>query len=265
MKLTVALAQMALATGGLDQNAATARTLVAQAASQGVQLLLLPELWQTGYDLARADRYAAPLPPSSDGGGTFALMAELAREHHLYLAGTALETNPEGRPFNTAALFGPDGTLLGAYRKAHLWAPMGEVEHMTAGSTLPTFDLPWGKTGLAICYDLRFPELFRRYALHGAQLLIIPSEWPHPRRMHWRTLLQARAIENQCFVAACNRIGSSKDTSFFGASAVIDPWGNALIEGGENENLLTVTLDLSQVAVVRRQIPIFDDRRPELY
>ena len=142
---------------------------------------------------------------------------------------------------------------------------MEEEIYLAQGQGTTLLDLPWGKTGLAICSDLRFPELFRRYALHGAQLLIIPSEWPHPRRKHWRTLLQARAIENQCYVAACNRVGSSKDTDFFGASAVIDPWGNTLIEGGENENLLTVTVNLSQVASVRRQIPVFDDRRPELY
>ena len=86
-------------------------------------------------------------------------------------------------------------------------------------------ELPWGCAGLAICYDLRFPELFRRYALEGARLLILPAAWPHPRRMHWRTLLRSRAIENQWFVAACNRVGTTEDVSFFGASAVIDPWG----------------------------------------
>ena len=126
-------------------------------------------------------------------------------------------------------------------------------------------ELPWGCAGLAICYDLRFPELFRRYALEGARLMILPAAWPHPRRMHWRTLLRSRAIENQCFVAACNRVGTADDVSFFGSSAVIDPWGETLIEGGETEALLTVRIDLDTVEATRAKIPIFADRRPELY
>jgi len=266
MTLTVALAQMAIATGDLEQNEATARTLAAQAASRGTQLLLLPELWQTGYDLARADKYAAPLPPSPDDTGAFALMAELAREHQLYLAGTALEANPGGRPFNTAALFGPDGTLVGAYRKAHLWAPMGEVEYMTAGSSLPTFDLPWGITALAVCYDLRFPEMWRRYADAGAQLVLIPAEWPERRVEHWRLLLRARAVENQFFVVSCNRAGADEQgTHFGGHSAVVDPWAQMLVEGGLEPGLFVATLDLDEVARARHLFPFLEDRRPELY
>ena len=99
----------------------------------------------------------------------------------------------------------------------------------------------------------------------GNRLLILPAEWPHPRRMHWRTLLRSRAIENQCFVAACNRVGTTDDVSFFGSSAVIDPWGETLIEGGETEALLTVRIDLDTVEATRAKIPIFADRRPELY
>ena len=118
---------------------------------------------------------------------------------------------------------------------------------------------------MAICYDLRFPELFRHYALQGARLILLPAEWPNPRREHWRTLLRARAIENQCFVAACNRVGESDGTSFFGASAVIDPWGATLIEGDDTPAILTTTLDLSLVENVRERIPVFADRRPELY
>jgi omega-amidase len=266
MKLTVALAQMAIATGDPDHNEVTARTLATQAASQGAQLLLLPELWQTGYDLARADRYATPLPPSADDGGAFALMAELAQKHQLYLAGTALETSPEGRPFNTAALFGPDGTLVGAYRKAHLWAPMGEVEHMTAGSSLPTFDLPWGTTALAVCYDLRFPEMWRCYADAGAQLVLIPAEWPARRVEHWRLLLRARAVENQFFVVSCNRAGADEQgTHFGGHSAAVDPWAQVLVEGGLEPGLFVASLDLGEVARARRLFPFLEDRRPEVY
>ena len=200
MEITIALAQMDVALGSPKENQLIAQHLAAQAAAQEADLLLLPELWATGYDLDRTHEYAAPLD-----SGHFALMANLARTHRLYVAGTALEANPAGRPFNTAALYGPDGKCAGAYRKVHLWAPLGEVEHMTPGHAMPAFDLPWGRVAMAICYDLRFPELWRRLADAGAQLVLIPAEWPARRVEHWRLLLRARGVENQLYVAGCNR------------------------------------------------------------
>jgi predicted amidohydrolase len=258
--LIVALAQMQIATGRPDSNEATARALAARAAGQGAQLLVLPELWHTGYDLERAKDYAAPL-----NAGSFALMADLARAFGLYVAGTALETNPEGRPFNTCALYGPDGVRAGAYHKVHLWASLGEVEHMTAGGSLPTFELPWGGMGLAVCYDLRFPEMWRRYADAGAQMVIIPAEWPVRRVEHWRLLLRARAVENQFFVVACNRAGADIDGEFGGHSAVVDPWARVLVEGGSEPGLFVATLDLDEVARSRQLFPFLSDRRPEVY
>ncbi len=135
-----------------------------------------------------------------------------------------------------------------------------------AGERATLAKLPWGTAGLAICYDLRFPELFRGYALAGARLILLPAEWPHPRLAHWRTLLRARAIENQYFVAACNRVGADPNgTRFFGHSTLIDPWGEAIAEAGEEPCLLTATLDLAQVEEIRRKIPVFEDRRTDLY
>jgi predicted amidohydrolase len=150
MEITIALAQMDIALGKPKQNASMARILAAGAAEQGADLLMLPELWATGYDLARTSDYTSP-----PDDGHFALMANLARAEQLYVAGTALESNPAGKPFNTAVLYGPDGARMGAYRKVHLWAQLGEVDHMTPGDSLPIFELPWGRVALAICYDLR--------------------------------------------------------------------------------------------------------------
>jgi omega-amidase len=260
MQLTVALAQMAVATGDPDSNESTARTLVAQAAEQGARLLMLPELWYCGYDLERADDYAAPLDD-----GPFAILSELAQAHQLYVAGTALETNPDGRPFNTAVLYAPDGARAGAYHKIHLWAPLGEVEHMTAGDSLPSFDLPWGCIAFAICYDLRFPELWRRYADAGAQIILIPAAWPVQRVEHWRLLLQARAVENQFFVLGCNRAGADVDGEYGGHSAVVDPGARILVEGSAEPDLLVTTLDLDEVGRARRLFPFLTDRRPEVY
>jgi omega-amidase len=118
---------------------------------------------------------------------------------------------------------------------------------------------------LAICYDLRFPELFRSYATRGAGVILLPSEWPHPRLEHWRTLVQARAIENQCFLVACNRVGADRNSQFCGHSLIVDPWGTTLVEGGEDGELLLATLDLTAVAAVRERMTVLRDRRPELY
>ena len=260
MEITIALAQMAIVAGEPARNEATARAMAAEAAARGAGLLLLPELWATGYDLRRADAYAAPLDH-----GAFAKMADLARAHRLYVVGTALEANPGGLPFNTAAIYGPDGEQMGAYRKVHLWAGLGEPEHMTAGATLPTFDLPWGRVALAICYDLRFPELWRRYMQAGAQLILIPAQWPARRIEHWRLLLRARAVENQLFVAGCNRAGTDSSGEYGGHAAAVDPWGRVLVEGDSEPGLLLVRLDLTEVARSRRLFPWLEDRRPDLY
>ncbi|MBW7886626.1 MAG: carbon-nitrogen family hydrolase [Caldilineaceae bacterium] len=241
-----------------------AAALVAEAARRGSQLVVLPELWSTAYALDEAPSLSSPLASGPDDGGWFGRFAGLAAQHGVWLGGSLLEAR-DGRYFNTFALYAPDGQLAGAYSKVHLFRLMDEEKYLAPGQDTVTLDLPWGKIGLAICYDLRFPELFRRYALEGARLFLIPAEWPHPRREHWRTLLRARAIENQCFVAACNRIGVTGKHSFFGASSVIDPWGETVVEGGEAEMVLTVTINLALVDDVRQRIPVFADRRPELY
>jgi len=260
MDLNVALAQMAIAPGQPDKNIEAATAWAAQAADGGANLLVLPELWPTGYDLAQAVPYAATLD-----AGPFAVMAGLARAHGLYVVGTTLEANPSGPPFNTAALFAPDGTLAGAYRKVHLFPPMGETQHMSPGIDLPVFDLPWGRTALAICYDLRFPEMWRRYTEAGAQLSVIPAEWPVRRIEHWRLLLRARAVENQLFVFGCNRAGTAADGDYGGYSAAVDPWGQVLVEGSAEPGLLITSLNLEEVARCRRLFPFLDDRRPDVY
>jgi len=260
MEITVALAQMAISRDQPDRNEATAREWARQAGAQGANLLILPELWPTGYHLERAAEYAAPLE-----GGPFALMSELAQQHGLYVIGTALEAIPAGQPFNTSALFAPDGARIGAYRKVHLFPPMGELKYLSPGRSLPTFDLPWGRTALAICYDLRFPEMWRRYAYEGTRLVLIPAEWPISRVEHWRLLLRARAVENQLFVVGCNRAGQDADGTFGGHSAAIDPMGQVLVEGELEPALLLATLDMAEVKAVRSRLPYLGDRRPEVY
>ena len=263
-ELTISLAQMDCRLGEPAANFEVAAAQVVEAARRGSDLVLLPELWSTAYALDRAAELAAPLARGPEDGGWFGRFATLAQEHRIWLAGSLLEARAGGF-YNCLAVYGPDGRLRGAYRKIHLFRLMAEEQYLAPGEAVATVDLPWGRAGLTICYDLRFPELFRRYALDQARIILVPAEWPHPRREHWRMLLRARAIENQCFIAACNRVGTTGANTFFGASAVIDPWGEALVEGGEAAMLLTVTVDLGLVDTVRQRIPVFADRRADLY
>ena len=263
-EFVLTLVQMDCLSGEPERNFERAEEFIEDAAGRGSDLVVLPELWHSSIDLENAGSYASPLAAEAGDGGWFGRFASLARDNHVWLTGSMLESQ-DGQFYNTMVLYSPEGKLAASYRKMHLFRLMNEDQYLAPGESGTMHELPWGCAGLAICYDLRFPELFRRYALEGARLVILPAAWPHPRRMHWRTLLRSRAIENQWFVAACNRVGTAEDVSFFGASAVVDPWGETLIEGGETEALLTVRIDLETVEATRAKIPIFADRRPELY
>jgi omega-amidase len=261
MELRVAIGQMDIALGDPAANLKTVQNLAARAATERADLLVLPELWGSGYDLGRADELADELHT-----GLFASVVALARHHRLAICGSLLEWDAdEQRPYNTATLYDAAGALRGRYRKIHRFGLMNEDQHLGAGEEAPILHTAWGDLALAICYDLRFPELFRRYALEGARAIVMPSEWPVQRIEHWRTLVRARAIENQCFMVACNRVGSDRANTFGGYSVVVDPWGAVLVEGDDQEGLLHATLDLDLVDEVRSRIPVWNDRRPELY
>ncbi len=261
MELRVAIGQMDIALGDPAANLHTVQDLAAQAATVGAELLLLPELWGTGYALERAAELADEL-----NTGLFASVAALARHYQLQICGSLLEWDADSeRAYNTATLYDSGGALRGYYRKIHRFGLMDEDRYLGPGEEAPLLPMPWGPVALAICYDLRFPELFRRYALDGARIVLLPSEWPVQRIEHWRTLVRARAIENQCFVVACNRVGSDRANTFGGYSTVVDPWGKVLVEGSDRSELLHATLDLGLVDDVRARIPVWNDRRPDLY
>jgi predicted amidohydrolase len=259
MTLTIALAQMDIKVGREEDNLDRARTFATRARRADADLLLLPELWLHGYDLERADRWAASL-----GSGGFAQMSALAREFGLYLAGTLLERHAGGIS-NTAALYAPDGALVGSYRKVHLFRLMQEHRYLVPGDRAVLFPTPWGPVGIPICYDLRFPELLRAMALAGAVVLLIPAQWPTVRLEAWLTLARARAIENELFVAACNRVGVEGDVVFPGHSCIVGPLGQVLAEGDDQEQLLIAQIDLREVEMARRYLPVYDDRRPGVY
>ena len=260
MELNLSLAQIDIRFGEPATNFETVTRMTEEAKRRGSDLILFPELWSTAYDLTNASRYASTLDV-----GLFADLSALAKRTGIFLLGSTLSLLDENKFGNTLTVFAPDGTLLADYSKIHLFRLMDEHQHLTAGDQPVTIDLPSGRAGLAICYDLRFPELFRGYALAGAEMTFLPAEWPNPRLVHWQTLVRARAIENQMFMFACNRVGRDPRNEFFGHSMAVDPWGEILAEGGEGEELLTLTVDLSKVQEARRRIPILSDRRPEVY
>jgi len=259
MKLNVSLGQIDVSLGQPERNLDKVRAMTAEARRRGSELVIFPELWATGYDLERVQEYATPVDQ-----GLFAETADLAREHDIHILGSLLEDTGQGYR-NTAAVFSPQGRLLAQYSKVHLFRPMEEDVYLVAGEQAPVYSLPWGKSALAICYDLRFPELFRKYALGGARVVFLMAEWPWPRLAHWQTLLKARAIENQVFVVACNRVGESGEWSFFGHSGIYDPSGELLAGAADEETLLTSSLDLDMVDLVRQSVTVFEDRKDDVY
>ncbi len=260
MQITISIGQMDVKLGDPNANLATVQAMTAEAARRGSDLVIFPELWSTGYDLRHADVYATPTD-----SGIFAQVAALAHEHEIDIVGSCLSLLPQGGFGNTAVFHDAAGSVVGEYSKIHLFSLMDEDQYLTAGEKLTLVETAWGNLGLSICYDLRFPELFRAYALAGAAAVLLPAEWPQPRRMHWRTLLRTRAIENQMYLIACNRVGQTGEATFFGHSAIIDPWGEVVVEGGDQEMLLTATIDLERVAAARAFMPVFADRRPDIY
>lgn len=259
--MKVALVQMQIELADPVANRAKVATRVAEAAAAGAQLVLLPELWTTGYCLPRLKGELAEAP----GGVSERFLAEQAKANSIFLASSIPVQVGDG-VYNRHLLFGPDGAELAQYDKVHLVPMLDEPAWLAAGDKLAVAPLVEGAVaGLGICYDLRFPELWRALAVQGAGLLLLPAEWPTPRAAHWRALSIARAIENGAFVLGCNCCGSDGTNTFAGGSLIVSPWGEVLAEAGQDEEIIYAELDLSQVEAARTRVPVLRDRRPEVY
>jgi len=243
--------------GEVEHNLATALAGLRQAAAAGARLAVLPEMWSSGYDYRRLGELAEATPR------VLAALCQASSELKLTIVGS-LADKIDDKVFNCAYVV-DGGEVVGSYRKLHLFSTMGEDRFLVAGDRTLVVDTAVGRLGVAICYDLRFPELFRKLALEGAEILCLPAEWPKPRQEHWRTLLRARAIENQLFVVAANCCGVQGKLDFFGMSLLIGARGDILAEGGEVDTCLTATFDFAEMEEYRQQIPCYRDRRPEIY
>ncbi|MCX5525325.1 carbon-nitrogen family hydrolase [Streptomyces bobili] len=221
-------------------------------------LVVLPELWTTG--AFAYEEFAAEAEPLD--GPTHEAMAKAASDAGVWLhAGSIPERDPDGPLYNTSLVFSPSGERAAAYRKIHRFGfDKGEAVLMGAGRDLVTVRLPETTLGVATCYDLRFPELFRGLVDAGAETLVVSAGWPERRRAHWTLLAQARAVENQAFVLACGTAGTHAGVPQAGHSIVVDPWGEVLAEAGPGEEILTVEFDPAKVARTREQFPALKDR-----
>ena len=257
MTIQAAAIQFNVKQGNVDANLEYVRTALRRVADQGVQLAVLPEMWSTGFAYKNLNELALRTE------GIVAELLELSRELKLVIVGSMPEPHGD-KVFNTAYV-ADNGRLAGAYRKLHLFSLLGEDKAFDSGDSWLLADTSIGKVGVIICYDLRFPELTRRLALEGAQVVCVPAQWPKPRQEHWRTLLRARAIENQLFVVSCNACGVIGKLDFFGMSMIINAKGELLAELGEQEGEALAGLELQTMLDWRVQIPCFNDRRPELY
>ncbi|MDQ0776019.1 putative amidohydrolase [Streptomyces aurantiacus] len=226
----------------------------------GSDLVILPELWTTG--AFAFESFGAEAEPLD--GPTYEAMAKAASDAGVWLhAGSIPERAGSGGRslYNTSLVFSPSGELAASYRKIHRFGfDKGEAVLMGAGSELVTVGLPQTTLGLATCYDLRFPELFRGLVDAGAETIVVPAGWPERRRSHWSLLARARAVEDQAFVLACGTAGAHAGVPQAGHSIVVDPWGEVLAEAGSEEEVLTVEFDPAKVGVTREQFPVLKDR-----
>lgn len=253
--MVVAGVQLDIAWEDKVANHAKVRDLVAAAKLPKGALVLLPEMFATGFSMNVSGIAEAP------GGMTEAFFASLAMEQGVYVAGGVVVRAPDGRGLNQSLTVGPDGAVVARYSKIHPFSYAGETNHYAPGTETLTYS--WGGASVSpfVCYDLRFPEVFRNAAKKGAQVLTVIANWPEPREAHWLALLKARAIENQAFVVGVNRCGRDPKLAYSGRGQVIDPRGNILADGGNGEGVFSAELDLASLLQYRKDFPALQDMR----
>lgn len=229
--------------------------------SPSADLVVLPELWIPGaFDLATARDVAAPLD-----GPVLDRLRAIARASGTWIhAGSYAERTDDGRTFNTSVLIDDHGTVVATYRKRHLFGfETGERTLMSGGTDLVVVDTPLGSTGIATCYDIRFPEMFRLLVDRGATAFLLCAGWPTLRIEAWRVFCRARAAENLALVVACNGVGAHADVVFGGHSVVVDPVGDVIVEAGGGEEVLWAEVDPGASAAWRVEFPVLEDRLPD--
>lgn len=260
--MRIALLQQSIIPGDKQANYDRVEALVSQALTQSEavpDVIILPELWSTGYALSELHGLA-----SAEGEEEADFLGKLARKYGIWFAGGSVAARLETGITNRAQIVDRKGSLVATYDKTHLVPMLDEDKYLVAGDTCCVYTIESISFGLAVCYDLRFCEFLRKLVLEGAQALIISAEWPLVRLNHWQALLKARAIENQCYVLAANN-SAMGSAPFAGNSQAIGPDGSTLCRLGFQEGIAVAEIDPEIVNQVRQAVPVFRDRRPEIY
>ena len=254
--MKVAICQLDSVWENKEANFGKVEAMTAKAALPANSLLLLPETFATGFSFNLA------LTAENPGGVTETFLASLAKRHAIYVLG-GLVTKIRSNAANQAVLFSPDGNLVARYSKIFPFSGADEHLHHAPGDETICFSCEEFRTAMFVCYDLRFPEIFRIAARDGAELLIVIANWPIKRVQHWITLLQARAIENQAYVVGVNRAGKDPEFVYPGRSVIVDPHGDIIADAGSEESLIAADLDVMNVRNWRRDFPALRDLRPQ--
>lgn len=267
--LKIALCQL-LVKADKQSNLNHAAAMLQEAAAGGAQLAVLPEMFNCPYDIHCFRDYAEQIP----SGETTNLLASLARTHGLFLVGGSIPELSGELLYNTSVVFNPQGEIVARHRKAHLFdvrvkngIEFTESLVLSPGNTATLFETPWGKIGVEICYDIRFPELTRKMAKDGARLVIVPAAFNMTTGpAHWELLFRSRALDNEIFMLGASPARNPQASYVaYGHSLAVNPWGNVLAQLDERPGILMVELDLTQVEEVREALPVWKQRREDLY
>lgn len=256
--MRIALIQMQVREHATQANTSHGLELLQTAAARS-DLVVLPEIWNTGYSLSHLETEAV-----EEQSSLCTRLRETAREHACAIIAGSVPYRKQGRIYNASLAVNKAGQVVNIYAKAHLFGMFHEEKFFAPGGNFESFILDGVTCGSTICYDLRFPELYRRQALEGAQLIFVPAEWPEQRGKIWDLLLKARAVENHLFIVGVNCVGTFKKQRFYGHSQVIDPEGNVVVCGSDQEEILYGEIDLAKVGQVRQVLNVLPDVRPEL-
>lgn len=267
-KINIACCQI-MPTSDKLVNLQKAEEAVRTQAASGANIVVLPEMFICPYANAQFK-----IAAETENGLTFKRMSELARSLQIVLLAGSIPEKENNELFNTSFVFGPDGNLLSKYRKAHLFdvaieggINFKESNVLNAGNQITVTETPFGRIGVAICFDVRFPEWFRLMVDAGAQIILVPAAFNMTTGpLHWELSLRSRAVDNQCFIAACSPARDVNASYYaWGHSMIVDPWGQILAECAECEESIMARIDLNEVETVRNQLPILKARRNDLY
>lgn len=257
MKKKLALIQMESAMEEPEKNFSHALALMEEALSGRPDILVLPELWNTGFfPSARLQNYADP-----EGKRTISTIGNFAGKHAVNVVAGSVTVTEQGRMYNRSFVFNREGKVISSYDKIHGFSLGGEPEYFKMGDHFSHFELDGIPCSMALCYDVRFPELIRNEALEGVDLFFLPAAWPEVREKAWRVLTRARAVENEFYLCAVNQGGVSGHVKYAGQSALFDPWGEEVCRLGREEGIGYGEMDTEKVRAIRKQIDVYHDRR----